>query len=50
MLFQRGELDVAISSFEECISNIEKQKNFGLDPLEIEYYYKTCALICMICT
>ena len=50
MLFQRGELDAAISSFEECISNIEKQKNFGLDPLEIEYYYKTCALICMICT
>lgn len=50
MLFQRGELDAALREFEECVNNIEKQKINTLDPLEIEYYYKTCALICMICT
>jgi tetratricopeptide (TPR) repeat protein len=34
-----------IEYYEECVGLLEKRLNIGLDPLEIEYYYKTTALI-----
>lgn len=49
MLRSRKEFDGAISEFNKCLRLIEKQQDYVLDPLEIEYYYKTTALICMIC-
>lgn len=48
MLYKRKELNGAIEIFEKCLQLIENQKRHGLDPLEMEYYYKTSALICMI--
>lgn len=36
--------------YKECMRELEKRKGLCMDPLEAEYYFKTGALACVVCT
>lgn len=49
MAERRGEYLQELQYYDECLRHLEQKKSMMMDPLEIEYYYKTNVLACHNC-